>query len=159
MQLSGHRNVQSVNNYNNANNNASRSAATTTLTAEAEASLIKTSMFPAAGPFRRTVFHGRLFKITINTVNKSPGDGSISTERSFKRIKQILESSDDDDSPPLQWKTLPPLAFLKILVKWSTSSWIKLVWNFAELLELIFTHLELRFCKRKYSVRFYLIDL
>ena len=59
MQLSGHRNVQSVNNYNNANNNASRSAATTTLTAEAEALLIKTSMFPAAGPFSRTVFHGR----------------------------------------------------------------------------------------------------
>ena len=33
-----------------ANNNASRTAATTILTAEAEASFIKTSMFPVAVP-------------------------------------------------------------------------------------------------------------
>ena len=29
-------------------------------------------------------------------------DGSVSMPRSYKRIKGILESSDDDDSPPLQ---------------------------------------------------------
>ena len=108
MQLSGHRNMQSVNNYSfvskeqqknlslimsskpstynaasDAINNASRTAATTTtLTAEAEASFIKTSMFPAAGPFSGSAFHGGQFNITINTVNKSPGtcaDGSIAT--------------------------------------------------------------------------------
>ena len=40
-------------------------------------------------------------------------------------------------------------AFLKILLKWSTLLWIKLVWNFVELLELIFMHLELRFLQMK----------
>ena len=50
---------------------------------KAEASFIKTSMFPAADPFSGAIFHGGQFNITINTVNKSPGtcaDGSISTE-------------------------------------------------------------------------------
>ena len=38
-----------------ANNNASRTAATTALMAEAGASFIKTSMFPSAGPFSGAV--------------------------------------------------------------------------------------------------------
>ena len=83
--------------------NASCTAATTT---KAEALLIKKSMFPAADPFSGAIFHGGQFNITINTVNKSPGtcaDGSISTEWSYEWIKRI-ESSNDDDSPPLQWK-------------------------------------------------------
>ena len=103
-----------------ANNNTSRSAATTTLKAEAEASFIKTSMFPAAGPFSGAMFHGGQFNITINTVNKSPGtyaDGLISTERSYIRIKRILESSDDDGSPTLHRKTLPLTGFLKNIIR------------------------------------------
>ena len=107
MQLSGHHNVQSINNYSSvskeqqknmslilsskpstcnaardANNNASRTAATTTLTAEAEASFIKTSMFPVAGPFSGTVFYDGQVNITIITVSKSPAtcaDDLIST--------------------------------------------------------------------------------
>ena len=65
-----------------ANNNASRTAATTILTAEAEASFIKTSMFPVAGPFSGTVFYDGQVNKTIVTVNKSPGtcaDDLIST--------------------------------------------------------------------------------
>ena len=41
-------------------------------------------------------------------------DGSISTEQSYKRI---FESSNDDDSPPLQWKTLPLTGFFKNIIK------------------------------------------
>ena len=98
MQLLGHRNVQSVNNYssvskkqqknmslipssNPAEGNAASDAkenaacatsASTTLTAEAEASFIKTSMFPLAASFGEAVFHGGHFNTAINTVNKSP---------------------------------------------------------------------------------------
>ena len=80
----------------------------------------KTSMFPAAGPFSGAMFHGGQFNITINTVNKSPGtyaDGLISTERSYIRIKRILESSDDDGSPTLHRKTLPLTGFLKNIIR------------------------------------------
>ena len=75
-------------------------------------------MFPAAGPFSGAMFHGGQFNITINTVNKSSGtyaDGLISTERSYKRIKRILESSDDNESPPLQRKTLT--GFFKNIIR------------------------------------------
>ena len=83
------------------------------LTTKAEASLIKTSMFRAAGPFSEAVFHGGQFNITRNT-EKSPGictDGSVSAARSYKRIKQNLEPLDDDDSTPLPLKTLPLTGF------------------------------------------------
>ena len=59
-----------------ANNNATSTAATTSLKAEAEASSIKTSMFPAVGPYSGTVFQSGQFNITISTVNKSPGTGA-----------------------------------------------------------------------------------
>ena len=77
-------------------------------------------MFPAAGPFSGAMFHGGQFNITINTVNKSSGtyaDGLISTERSYKRIKRILESSDDDGSPTLHRKTLPLTGFFKNIIR------------------------------------------
>ena len=70
------------NTASDASNNASRTVATTTLTAEAEASFMKTSMFPAAGPFSGAVFYDGQVNITMITVNKSPGtcaDGLIST--------------------------------------------------------------------------------
>ena len=63
-----------------------------------ESSFMKRSSFPAAGPFSGAVFHGGQFNITINTVNKSPTstDHSTQSTRSFKRIKRVFESSDED---------------------------------------------------------------
>ena len=118
MQLSGHRNVQSVNNYSTVLNAQQKNMSlilsenTTSTSIEkkpvsssrsgvatecCESSFMKSSSLPAAGPFSGAVFHGRQFNITINTVNKSPTstDHSEST-RSFKRIKRVFESSDED---------------------------------------------------------------
>ena len=63
-----------------------------------ESSFMKSSSFPAAGPFSRAVFHGGQFNITINNVNKSPTstDRSTHSTQSFKRIKRVFESSDED---------------------------------------------------------------
>ena len=120
MQLSGHRNLQSVNNYStisneqqqnmsmilSSGNNVKSSEISPCLQSESAASAVAessfTKSFPAAGPFSGAVFNGGQFNITINTLNKSPSttDNSFfSSKRSFKRIKRILES-DDDDSPP-----------------------------------------------------------
>ena len=60
--------LSTCNAASDANNNASRTAATTTLTAKAMVSFIKTSMFPATCPLSGAVFHGGQFNITINTV-------------------------------------------------------------------------------------------
>ena len=59
---------------------------------------MKSSSFPAAGRFSGAVFHGGQYNITINPVNKSPTSTDQSTEstRSFKRIKRVFESSDED---------------------------------------------------------------
>ena len=67
-----------------------------------ESSFMKSSSFPAAGPFSGAVFHGGQFNITINTVNKSPTptDHSTHSTWSFKRIKRVFESSDEDS--PMQ---------------------------------------------------------
>ena len=73
-------------------------------------------MFPADCPFSGAVFHGGQISITINTLKKSPGtceDGSTSTERSYKRIKRILKSSDDEINEKLYYH----LAFLKNSIK------------------------------------------
>ena len=121
MQLSGHRNVQSVNDYSTVSNEQQKnmslilSGNTTSTSMEkrpvsrrsgvatecCESSFMKSSSFPAAGPFSGAVFHGEQFNITINTVNKSPNstDHSTQSTRSFKRIKRVFESS-DEDSPP-----------------------------------------------------------
>ena len=119
VQLSGHRNVQSVNNYSTVSIEQQKnmplilSGNTTSTSIEkrpvsssrsgvatecCESSFMKSSSFPAAGPFSGVVFHGRQFNITINTVNKSPTSTDHSTEsiRSFKRIKRVFESSDED---------------------------------------------------------------
>ena len=70
-----------------------------------ESSFIKSSSFPAAGQFSWAVFHGGQCNITINTVNKSPTSTDHSTQptRSFKRVKRVFESSDEDS--PTQWQT------------------------------------------------------
>ena len=123
MQLSGHRNLQSVNNYSTVSNEQQKnmsvilsgntistsiekgpvSSSPSGMTTECcESSFMKSSSFPAAGPFSGAVFHGGQFNITINTVNKSPTstDHSKGSTRSFKRIKRVFESS-DEDSPTL----------------------------------------------------------
>ena len=125
MQLSGHRNIQSVNNYSTISNEQQKNmslilSGNSTSTPSIEkrpvsslqsavateccesSSFMKSSSFPAAGPFSGAVFHGGEFNITINTINKSPSstaDNSFKSTRSFKRIKRVLSS--DEDSPPL----------------------------------------------------------
>ena len=119
MQISGHRNVQSINNYGHVSQqqqkNMSLILSSTSTAAEAAAkaprtsvmteseskaktlSLMKSPTVPATGLFSSAVIHGGHFNVTINTVNQSPT--SVSTARnSFKRIKQVLDSSDHDDS-------------------------------------------------------------
>ncbi|CAH3182397.1 unnamed protein product, partial [Porites lobata] len=93
MQLSGHRNVQSVNNYSSVSNEQQKNmslilSGNTTMSSSrsgvatecCESSFMKSSSFPAAGPFSGAVFHGGQFNITINTVNKSPTSTEHSTE-------------------------------------------------------------------------------
>ena len=120
IQLSGHRNVQSVNNYSTVSNEQQKnmslilSGNTTSTSIEKRPvsssrsgvateccesqSFMKSSSFPAAGPFSGAVFHGGQFNITINTVSKSPTSTDHSTEstQSFKRIKRVFGSSDKD---------------------------------------------------------------
>ena len=57
--------------------------------------------FPTVGPFSGAVFYGGHFKITINTLNKSPTSTYHSTQatHSFKPIKRVFESSDEDCPP------------------------------------------------------------
>ena len=116
IKLSGHRSVQSVNNYSTVlseqqkNMSLILSGNTTSTSIEkrpvsslrsgvatecCESSFMKNSSLPAAGPFSGAVFHGGPFNITINTVNKSPTstDHSTQSTRSFKRIKRVFESS------------------------------------------------------------------
>ena len=123
MQLSGHRNVLSVNNYSTVSNEQQKnmslilSGNTTSTSIEKrpvsslrsgvdtecwDSSFMKSSGFPAAGPFSGAVFHGGQFNITINIVNKSPtstDQSTQSTRSSKRRIKRVFESS-DEDSPP-----------------------------------------------------------
>ena len=56
---------------------------------------------PTACVFSGAVFHGGHFNISINTVNQSPDAYSATRKHTFKRVKRILDSS-DEDSPPLQ---------------------------------------------------------
>ena len=54
-----------------------------------------------ASVFSGAAFHGGHFNITIKTVNQSPNANSATRKHTFKRVKRILDSS-DEDSPPLQ---------------------------------------------------------
>ena len=56
---------------------------------------------PGASVFNGAVFHGGQFNISINTVNQSPDACLTTRKHTFKRVKRILDSS-DEDSPPLQ---------------------------------------------------------
>ena len=58
---------------------------------------MKSPAVPATGLFSGTIDHGGYFNVTIKPFNKPPT--TVSTARnSFKRIKRVLDSSDDDDS-------------------------------------------------------------
>ena len=89
MQLSGHRNVQSVNNYSTVSNEQQKnmslilSGNTTSTSMEkrpvsslrvatecCESSFMKISSFPAAGPFSGAVFQGGQFNITVMMTDK-----------------------------------------------------------------------------------------
>ena len=121
VQLSGHRNVQSVKNYSAVSNEQQKnmslilsgnttstsiekrpvsSSRSGVATACCEFSFMKSSSFPAAGPFSEAVFHGGQFNITINTVNKSPtfADHSTESTRIFKHIKRVFKLSDENSS-------------------------------------------------------------
>ena len=144
-----HRDLQSVNNYSTASSEQKKkclwlwveilqkpvSCLRSGVAIECfESSLMKSSGFPAAGPFNLALFHGGQFNITMNTVNKSPTSTDHSTQstraRSFKRIKRVFESS-DEDSPPqrqtkLYWLTnfgLASFVILKRAVPYLIKNW------------------------------------
>ena len=54
-----------------------------------------------ASVFSGAVFHGGHFNISINTVKQSPNANSATRKHTFKRVKRILDFS-DEDSPLLQ---------------------------------------------------------
>ena len=51
-----------------------------------------------AGLFNGAVFYGGNFTININSSSSSTEGHK---QQTYKRIKRIFDSSDDDDSPPL----------------------------------------------------------
>ena len=121
MQLSGHKNVQSINNYSHITQQQQKNmsrilSATSTeppatvqgaVATESEAETVSCSFqsssspMPGASAFSGAVFYGGHFNISINTVNRSPDAYSASRKHTLKRVKRILDSS-DEDSPPLQ---------------------------------------------------------
>ena len=87
---------------NSAPPNTTHTVKTSQTVATAASSFTNSSVIPASGAFSGAVFHGGQFSITINTLNKSPNISkcSISTvARSYKRIKRVPDSY-DEDSPP-----------------------------------------------------------
>ena len=54
-----------------------------------------------ASVFNGAVLHGGHFNISINTVNQLPNANSATRKHTFKRVKRILDSS-DENSLPLQ---------------------------------------------------------
>ena len=108
MQLSGHKNVQSINNYCHVSQeqqkSTSRILSGSTSMVQTEAhSLVETrkhqSPTPtAAGLFKGAVFYGENFTINFNS-SASSTEGH--KQQTYKRIKRIFDSSHDDDSAPL----------------------------------------------------------
>ena len=111
MQLSGHKNLQSVNNdihvSQEKQESMSRKSSGSTLIVQTEThSLVETakqqSLTPAAaGPFKGAAFYGGIFTININSSSSST---EAHRQHTFEKIKRsiVFDSSDDDDSPPLR---------------------------------------------------------
>ena len=107
IQLSGHKNVQSINNYSYDSQEQQKSVSrilsgSTSMVQIETHSLVETtkqqSPTPtAAGLFKGAVFYGGNFTININSSSSS----TEAHKQTYKRIKRIFDSSDDDDSPPL----------------------------------------------------------
>ena len=107
MQLSGHKNVQSIN-YSHVSQEQQKSmsrilSGLTSMVQTETHSLVKTtkkeSPTPkAAGLFKGTVFYRGNFTINISS-SSSPTEEQ--KQQTYKRIKRKLDSSEDDDSPPL----------------------------------------------------------
>ena len=108
MQLSGHKNVQSINNYSHVSQEQQKSmsrilSGSTSMVQSETHSLVETtkqqsSTPTAAGLFRGAVFYGGSFTININSSSSSTEGHK---QQTYKRINCIFDSSDDDDSPPL----------------------------------------------------------
>ena len=111
MQLSGHKNVQSINNYSHVSQEQQESmsrilSGLTSMVQTETHSLVKTtkkeSPTPtAAGLFKGTVFYRGNFTINISS-SSSPTEEQ--KQQTYKRINRKLDSSEDDDSPPLTLK-------------------------------------------------------
>ena len=108
MQLSGHKNVQSINNYSHVSQEQQKSmsrilSVSTSMVQTETHSLVETrkhqSPTPtAAGLFKGAVFYGGNFTININSSSSSTEGHK---QQTYKRVKLIFDSSDGDDSPPL----------------------------------------------------------
>ena len=111
MQLSGHKNVQSINNYSHVSQQQqktmSRILSGSSSMAETETrALVKTTKqqsptSTAAGLFNGAVFYGGNFTFNINPSSTSLSTSKVQKQHTYKHIKNIFDSSDDDDSPPL----------------------------------------------------------
>ena len=108
MQLSGHKNAQSINNYSHISQEQQKSmsrilSGSTSMVQTETQSLVETTkkespMPTAARLFREYCVLRRKFHHQYQLVLVS----NRSTKRqTYKRIKSIFDSSDDDDSPPL----------------------------------------------------------
>ena len=108
MQLSGHKNVQSINNYSYVSKEQQKSmsrilSGLTSMVQTETHSLVKTtkkeSPTPtAAGLFKGTVFYRGNFTINISSSSSPTAEQK---QQTYKRINRKLDSSEDDDSPPL----------------------------------------------------------
>lgn len=108
MQLSGHKNVQSINNYSHFSQEQQKSmsrilSGSTSMVQTETHSLVETTKqesptLTAAGLFKGVLFYGGNFTINIELASSST---ETHKQQTYKRIKRIFDSSDDDDSPPL----------------------------------------------------------
>ena len=96
MQLSGHKNVWSINNYSHVSQENQKSMSRI-LSGSTSGVQTETHSSKAAGLFEGPVFHRGNFTININSSSSSTEGHK---QQTYKRIKCIFDSSDDDDSPP-----------------------------------------------------------
>ena len=106
MQLSGHKNVQSINNYSHVSQEQQKSMSrilngSPSMVQTETHSLVETRKHRSPTPTAAGLFkgaYGRNFTININSSSSSTEGHK---QQTYKRIKRIFDSSDDHDSPPL----------------------------------------------------------
>lgn len=108
MQLSGHKNVQSINNYSHVSQEQQKimsrilSGSNSMVQTETH-SLVETTKQQSPTPTAAGLFEGAVFyrgKFTIN-ISSSSSSTQAHKQQTYKRIKRIFDSSDDEESPPL----------------------------------------------------------